>query len=96
MNVPAPLPVNEALVRKCESLIRKMNRSERQRVHQTLMEARKNAPDKLTTDNSNIIHARLTKDDFLSVLNIVDDSDTDISLFVRDAVKTAISKETNG
>jgi len=92
MRTPDPLPVNETLVRKCEQLIRRMNRSERQRVHQTLLEERKHAPDKLTTDNSTVIHARLTKDDFLSVLNIVDENDTDISSFVRDAVKKAMKE----
>lgn len=92
MRTPAPLPVNDALVSKCQALIRKMNRSERRRVHRALLQEAKTAKDKLATDNSNIVATRLTKDDYASVINICDDHDEDLSAFLRRAIHTAIKE----
>lgn len=92
MNTPEPLPVDEVLVLKCERLIRKMNRSERQRIHRSLLTVSRSASDKLTTDNSNIAATRLTRSDYTSLLNICEEQNADISSFVRRAITKAIKE----
>ncbi len=95
MIIPAPLPVDELLIVKCERLIKKMNRSERQRIHLTLLDARKHAPDKLTTDNSNVASTRLTRSAYASLLNICDAHGVAVSAFVRKVVMKAIKETAN-
>ena len=92
MNTPEPLPVDELLIVKCERLIRKMNRSERKRIHRTLLTEARSASDKLTTDNSNIAATRLTQTDYTSLINICEEQQTDISSFVRKAVVKAMKE----
>lgn len=89
---PELLPVDEVLIIKCEQLIRKMNRSERKRLHRSLLAVSRSANDKLTSDNSNIAATRLTRDDYASLINICDDSNTDISSFLRKVVTREIRR----
>jgi len=93
MKPPHPLPVDDLLVLKCERLIRKMNRSERKRIHRTLLTEARYAHDKLSTDNSNVAATRLTRSDYASLLNICEEQNTDLSSFLRRAITKAI-KET--
>lgn len=93
MNIPAPLPVDELLIVKCERLIQKMNRSERKRIHRALLAMSRSASDKLTTDNSNVASTRLTRAAYASLLNICDEHGVAVSAFVRKVVMKAI-KET--
>jgi hypothetical protein len=90
--IPASLPVDDVLVVKCERLIRKMNRSERKRVHRTLLAASRSASDKILTDNRNIVATRLTWDAYVSLINICDEHSTDISTFLRTAIHNAIKE----
>lgn len=89
---PAPLPVDDLLIFKCEKLIRKMNRSERKRLHRSLLAVSRSANDKLTSDNSNIAATRLTRDDYASLINICDDTNTDVSAFLRKVVTREIRR----
>lgn len=95
MNTPLPLPVDERLIVKCERLIKKMNRSERKRIHRSLLEASRDASDKLTTDNSNIAATRLSHRDYERLINICNDRRTDISSFLRKVVTREIKRTTN-
>jgi len=92
MLIPEPLPVDEVLVGKTEKLIRKMNRSERRRVHRTLLEEARTAEDKSITDNSNLVSCRLTRDDYASVLNICDDRGEELSAFLRNIIHKEIKE----
>lgn len=95
MKTPDPLPVDDLLVLRCERLIRRMNRSERKRIHRTLLDESRSANDKLTTDNSNIAATRLTRDDYASLLNICDETNTDISAFLRKVITREIKRSKN-
>ena len=95
MNVPAPLPIDELLICKCEKLIKKMNRSERKRIHRALLSVSRDANDKLHTDNSNIAATRLSHTDYASLINICDEKHTDISSFLRKVLAREIKRRTN-
>ena len=95
MNIPAPLPIDELLLVKCEKLIKKMNRSERKRIHRTLLNASRSASDKLTSDNSNIAATRLSHADFERLINICDERQVDISSFLRKVISREIKRKTN-
>lgn len=88
------LPVDETLIHKCETLIHKMNRSERRRVHRTLLDESRNAADKLITANDNIVACRLPRDAYAALLNIVADGQTDLSAFARYVILKAIKEHT--
>lgn len=91
--IPAPLPVDDALVEECESLIKQMNRSERARVHRTLLDERRDARDKSICSNDNIVACRLPHDnaDFLETLCA--DLGTSISNWCRTLITAEIQKE---
>ena len=95
MNTPVPLPIDELRIFQCEKLIKKMNRSERKRIHRTLLNASRSAEDKLTSDNSNIAATRLSHADFERLINICDEHRTDISAFLRKIVSREIKRITN-
>lgn len=95
MNIPAPLPIDELLICNCEKLIKKMNRSERKRIHRALLSVSREANDKLTSDNSNIAATRLSHADFERLINICDASHTDISAFLRKVITREIKRKTN-
>ena len=95
MNIPAPLPVDEFLIVKCERLIQKMNRSERKRIHRALLAMSRSASDKLITDNSNVASTRLTRSAYASLLNICDAHGVAVSAFVRKVVMKAIKETAN-
>ena len=95
MNTPILLPIDEQLIVKCERLIQKMNRSERKRIHRSLLEASRDANDKLVTDNSNIAATRLSHGDYERLINICDDAGTDISAFLRKIISREIKRTTN-
>ena len=89
---PQPLPVDEVLVRKCERLIRTMNRSERSRVHRTLLDEARTAQDKTSTANDNIVATRLPRDAYATLLNMCDDTSTPLSAFMRKVLLHAIKE----
>ena len=95
MKTPEPLPVDDLLIFKCEKLIKKMNRSERKRIHRALLSVSRDANDKLVTDNSNIAATRLSHTDFSSLINICDEHHTDISSFLRKVISREIKRKTN-
>ena len=95
MNTPVPLPIDELLIFKCEKLIKKMNRSERKRIHSALLSVSRSASDKLTSDNSNIAATRLSHADFERLINICDEKHTVISEFLRKVITREIKRRTN-
>ena len=95
MNIPVPLPIDELLICKCEKLIKKMNRSERKRIHRALLSVSRDANDKLVTDNSNIAATRLSRQTYASLINICDEKHTVISEFLRKVITREIKRKTN-
>ena len=95
MKTPEPLPVDDLLIFNCEKLIKKMNRSERKRIHRALLSVSRDANDKLVTDNSNIAATRLSHADFERLINICDEKHTDISAFLRKVLSREIKMKTN-
>ena len=95
MKTPEPLPVDDLLIFKCEKLIKKMNRSERKRIHSALLSVSRSASDKLTSDNSNIAATRLSHADFERLINICDDAGTVVSAFLRKIISREIKRKTN-
>ena len=93
MNRPSSLPVDELLVWKCQRLIETMNRSERARVHRLLIAQSKTAKDKLVTDNTNLVSVRLSRDDFVSVINIVEDENIEVSAFLRKLIQRSLKEK---
>ena len=95
MNIPSPLPIDELLICNCEKLIKKMNRSERRKIHRSLLSVSRDANDKLVTDNSNIAATRLSHADFERLINICDERHIDISSFLRKVISREIKRKTN-
>ena len=91
--IPPALVINESLVHRVELLLAKMNRSERARVHRSLLQQSRNAHDKLVTDNRNLLSCRLTKDDYGSVLNMCGENSAEISSFLRTLIKTYLREK---
>lgn len=87
-----PLPVDDVLVRKCERLIRRMNRSERARIHRTLLDEARLAHDKTISANDNIVATRLPRDAYATLLNMCDDTQTPLSAFMRKVLLHAIKE----
>ena len=95
MKTPEPLPVDDLLIFNCEKLIKKMNRSERKRIHRALLSVSRDANDKLHTDNSNIASTRLSHTDFERLINICDNAGTVVSAFLRKIISREIKRKTN-
>ena len=95
MKTPEPLPVDDLLIFNCEKLIKKMNRSERKRIHRALLSVSRDANDKLASDNSNIAATRLSHADFERLINICYERHTGISSFLRKVISREIKRRTN-
>lgn len=90
---PPPLPIDDEKVNAICGDIATLNRSERHKVHQHLLTIRRDASDKLMTNNATLVAVRLDETSYTHLLNIVDDTNSTISEVARRVLVREIHRE---